>query len=129
MLNNEFHQTMFSACNNSYLAGMIQRVWVETLGIRCYAIGDPVLLVRPGPSIARCSTPSGRANAISSCNFAWIIFGRHCKPTSARMAAGPRIWKALPETPFDSVLFTHKRIRRRGNVSEDAPKRPPTDFD
>jgi len=45
-LNNEFHHTMFSACNNSYLAGMIQRVWVETLGIRCYAIGDPVLLVR-----------------------------------------------------------------------------------
>lgn len=45
-LNNEFHHTMFSACNNNYLAGMIQRVWVETLGIRCYAIGDPVLLVR-----------------------------------------------------------------------------------
>lgn len=45
-LNNEFHHTMFSACNNTYLAGMIQRVWVETLGIRCYAIGDPVLLVR-----------------------------------------------------------------------------------
>ncbi len=45
-LNNEFHHTMFSACNNSYLAGMIQRVWVETLGIRCYAIGDPALLVR-----------------------------------------------------------------------------------
>jgi DNA-binding GntR family transcriptional regulator len=45
-LNNEFHHTMFSACNNGYLAGMIQRVWVETLGIRCYAIGDPVLLVR-----------------------------------------------------------------------------------
>ena len=45
-LNNEFHHTMFSACNNGYLAGMIQRAWVETLGIRCYAIGDPVLLVR-----------------------------------------------------------------------------------
>ena len=45
-LNNEFHHTMFSACNNGYLAEMIQRVWVETLGIRCYAIGDPVLLVR-----------------------------------------------------------------------------------
>ena len=45
-LNNEFHHTMFSACNNSYLAATIQRVWVETLGIRCYAIGDPVLLVR-----------------------------------------------------------------------------------
>ena len=45
-LNNEFHSTMFSACNNRCLAGMIQRIWVETLGIRCYAIGDPLLLAR-----------------------------------------------------------------------------------
>ncbi len=45
-LNNEFHSAMFSACNNRCLAGMIQRIWVETLGIRCYAIGDPLLLAR-----------------------------------------------------------------------------------
>ncbi len=45
-LNNTFHHTMFSACNNRYLSGMIQRVWTETLGIRCYAIGDPLLLAR-----------------------------------------------------------------------------------
>ncbi len=45
-LNNRFHHTMFSACNNHYLSGLIQRVWTETLGIRCYAIGDPQLLAR-----------------------------------------------------------------------------------
>ncbi len=45
-LNNTFHHTMFSACNNNYLSGLIQRVWTETLGIRCYAIGDPLLLAR-----------------------------------------------------------------------------------
>jgi DNA-binding GntR family transcriptional regulator len=45
-LNNQFHQRMFRACNNQYLAKMIDRVWVETLGIRCYAIGDPTLLRR-----------------------------------------------------------------------------------
>lgn len=45
-LNNKFHQTMFEASNNRFLADSIQRVWTETLGIRCYAIGDPQLLQR-----------------------------------------------------------------------------------
>lgn len=45
-LNNEFHRTIFEACNNHYLASMIDRIWVESLGIRCYAIGDPLLLAR-----------------------------------------------------------------------------------
>lgn len=45
-LNNTFHRTMFEASNNPFLADMIQRVWTETLGIRCYAIGDPELLQR-----------------------------------------------------------------------------------
>lgn len=45
-LNNEFHRTIFEACGNRYLAATIERIWVETLGIRCYAIGDPILLAR-----------------------------------------------------------------------------------
>lgn len=45
-LNNEFHRTIFEASGNRYLATTIERIWVETLGIRCYAIGDPVLLAR-----------------------------------------------------------------------------------
>jgi len=45
-LNNLFHHTMFAACNNRCLTEMIQRIWTETLGIRCYAIGDPELLDR-----------------------------------------------------------------------------------
>lgn len=44
--NNEFHRVIFDACNNKPLADMIQRLWTETLAIRCYAIGDPVLLAR-----------------------------------------------------------------------------------
>ncbi len=45
-LNNEFHRAIFAACGNRCLAEMIDRLWVETLGIRCYAIGDPQMLVR-----------------------------------------------------------------------------------
>ena len=44
-LNNDFHRTIFGACNNRYLAETIDRFWIQTLGIRCYAIGDPALLV------------------------------------------------------------------------------------
>ena len=46
ILNNEFHFTVFEAANNRCLTEMIQRIWTETLGIRCYAIGDPVWLRR-----------------------------------------------------------------------------------
>ena len=45
-INNEFHHTIFAASGNRYLAQMIERVWTETLGIRCYAIGDPRLVAR-----------------------------------------------------------------------------------
>jgi DNA-binding GntR family transcriptional regulator len=45
-LNNAFHRRMFEASNNRCLADLIQRIWTETLGIRCYAIGDPDLLRR-----------------------------------------------------------------------------------
>ena len=43
-LNNEFHRVIFAECNSTYLANIIDRMWTETLAIRCYAIGDPVLL-------------------------------------------------------------------------------------
>lgn len=43
-LNNKFHRTIWGACTNQYLATLIDRVWIETLGIRCYGIGDPALL-------------------------------------------------------------------------------------
>ena len=96
-LNNEFHHTMFSACNNSYLAGMIQRVWVETLGIRCYAIGDPVLLVRSRGEHRKMldALKAGERNKlVQLCvEHIWPAF----RPTSARTAVGPRIWKALPD--------------------------------
>jgi len=45
-LNNEFHHAIFAASGNRYLTIMIQRMWTETLGIRCYGIGDPQLLER-----------------------------------------------------------------------------------
>ncbi len=46
ILNNKFHFTMFEAANNRCLTEMIQRIWTETLGIRCYSIGDPIWLGR-----------------------------------------------------------------------------------
>lgn len=45
-INNEFHRTFFAAAGNRILAKMIDRLWTESLAIRCYAIGDPVLLER-----------------------------------------------------------------------------------
>jgi len=45
-INNEFHRVVFAASNNKPLEDMIQKLWTETLAIRCYAIGDPVLLAR-----------------------------------------------------------------------------------
>lgn len=45
-VNNEFHRTFFAAAGNRMLAQMIERLWTESLAIRCYAIGDPALLVR-----------------------------------------------------------------------------------
>ncbi|MGB3899655.1 MAG: GntR family transcriptional regulator [Mesorhizobium sp.] len=43
-LNNRFHRTIWAACGNACLSGLIDRIWVETLGIRCYGIGDATLL-------------------------------------------------------------------------------------
>ena len=46
MLNNDFHREIYRACDNQCLADMIERLWIQTLGMRCYAIGDPQLLKR-----------------------------------------------------------------------------------
>ncbi|MDW6024730.1 GntR family transcriptional regulator [Mesorhizobium sp. BAC0120] len=43
-LNNVFHETLFAACNNRFLAEAIATFWARTTAIRCYAIGDPILL-------------------------------------------------------------------------------------
>lgn len=52
-LNNHFHRTIWAACGNVCLSGLIDRLWIETLGIRCYGIGDPVLLKRSRAEHAR----------------------------------------------------------------------------
>lgn len=45
-LNNVFHQTIWAACGNTCLTRLLDQLWTETLGIRCYGIGDPQLLAR-----------------------------------------------------------------------------------
>lgn len=45
-INNDFHRTVFAAAGNRFLVQMIERLWTESLGIRCYAMGDPALLER-----------------------------------------------------------------------------------
>ena len=42
----DFHHTFFAAVGNRYLAQMIEQLWTETLGVRSYAIGDPLLRAR-----------------------------------------------------------------------------------
>ncbi len=39
-LNNDFHFAIFNECKNSYLLLLLERIWTETLGVRCYSIGD-----------------------------------------------------------------------------------------
>jgi DNA-binding GntR family transcriptional regulator len=52
-LNNDFHRAIFAACGNRYLALTIEKLWTESLAIRCYAIGDPMLLARSQREHAR----------------------------------------------------------------------------
>lgn len=42
--NSLFHRRIWANCGNTYLAYLVERVWTETLGIRCYGIADPKLL-------------------------------------------------------------------------------------
>jgi len=42
--NNTFHYRIWSECGNNVLVSLIVQVWTESLGIRCYGIGDPNLL-------------------------------------------------------------------------------------
>lgn len=42
-LDDDFHHQFFAAAGNVYLAKMIGRLWTETLGVRWYALGDPIL--------------------------------------------------------------------------------------
>jgi DNA-binding GntR family transcriptional regulator len=41
--NEQFHQVLFGACGNPYLAEMIEQLWQKTAAIHCYAIGSPNL--------------------------------------------------------------------------------------
>ncbi|MBD9375326.1 GntR family transcriptional regulator [Rhizobium sp. ARZ01] len=44
VLNNAFHDTVFAACNNRFLAEAIATYWARTTAIHSYAIGNPVML-------------------------------------------------------------------------------------
>ena len=41
-----FHRRIWASRGNAYLTDLLQRIWSETLGIRCYGIADPHLLAR-----------------------------------------------------------------------------------
>jgi DNA-binding GntR family transcriptional regulator len=45
VLNDAFHRRIWRMCPNSYLAETIEKLWVETTGIRWYGVGDVNLLV------------------------------------------------------------------------------------
>ena len=44
VLNDAFHRRIWATCPNDYLADLIERLWVETTGIRWYGVGDRKLL-------------------------------------------------------------------------------------
>lgn len=41
--NDQFHQALFSACGNSFLAETVEQYWKKTAPIHSYAIGDATL--------------------------------------------------------------------------------------
>ncbi len=43
--NDAFHRRIWMMCPNQYLADTIDRMWIETTGIRWYGVGDPMLLI------------------------------------------------------------------------------------
>ena len=43
-LNDAFHRRIWATCTNTYLADTIERLWVETTGVRWYGVGDVSLL-------------------------------------------------------------------------------------
>jgi DNA-binding GntR family transcriptional regulator len=45
VLNDAFHRRIWDLCPNRYLADTIEKLWVETTGIRWYGVGDSGLLV------------------------------------------------------------------------------------
>ena len=45
-LNSAFHRRIWASCGSAYLTHLLERIWSETLGIRCYGIADPHLLAR-----------------------------------------------------------------------------------
>lgn len=45
-MNSLFHRRIWASCGNGYLTYLLERMWTETLGIRCYGIADPQLLWR-----------------------------------------------------------------------------------
>jgi DNA-binding GntR family transcriptional regulator len=44
VLNDAFHRRIWKTCPNQFLADTIEKLWVETTGIRWYGVGDPQLL-------------------------------------------------------------------------------------
>jgi DNA-binding GntR family transcriptional regulator len=44
VLNDAFHRRIWATCPNHYLADLIERLWVETTGIRWYGVGDVNIL-------------------------------------------------------------------------------------
>jgi len=44
VLNDAFHRRIWLTCPNKYLAATIEKLWVETTGIRWYGVGDMQLL-------------------------------------------------------------------------------------
>ncbi len=78
-------------CGNNILVSLIDRVWTESLGIRCYGIGDPNLL-----AIARKEhgqmidlLRDGDSDGFQRCRSSTC--SHHLRPTSGRMAAGRRV--------------------------------------
>lgn len=79
-LNSAFHRRIWASCGNAYLTHLLERIWSETLGIRCYGIADPHLLELPRREHAEMIAMLRRATATAFPASASITSGLHWRP-------------------------------------------------
>ena len=90
---------------NAYLTQLLERIWSETLGIRCYGIADPHLLARArrehAEMIAMLETGDREGFSHVSLNHIWPALEAF-KLSQARNPTG-RVGRA--EKGIDDVAF------------------------
>lgn len=110
-LNNEFHTTIWAASGNDFLVSLIDQIWTQTLGIRCYGIGDPKLL-----SVARREHGEMIELLRTGDREAFIVLANaHMQPALEAYKRAHGGWERVASTPQpDPGPESEPKMRNRG---------------